>query len=93
MVARIHLTNMPLVEDGKIYRRIFGGYGLSVAAIPYFKSHLVCFCYINPGVDRVLPHQTSGLEWEFSDMQITMHLTGSTLYGLKWASSFCKWHE
>ena len=36
MVARIHLTNMPLVEDGKIYRRIFGGYGLGVAAIPYF---------------------------------------------------------
>ena len=42
MVARIHLTNMPLVEDGKIYRRIFGGYGLSVAAIPFIESHLVC---------------------------------------------------
>ena len=78
MVARIHLTNMPLVEDGKIYRRIFGGYGLSVAAIPYFKSHLVCFCYINPGADRVLPHQTSGREQGFSDLQITMRFTSST---------------
>ena len=42
MVARIHLTDMPLVEDGKIYRRIFGGYGLGVAAIPFIKSQLVC---------------------------------------------------
>ena len=40
--------------------------------------NLVCFCYINPGADRVLPHQTSGLEQGFSDLQITMRLTSST---------------
>jgi hypothetical protein len=62
MVARIHLADIPLVEDSKIYRRIFGGYGFSVAAIPFVKSHLVCFCFSSPRVDRTPPHQTSGLE-------------------------------
>jgi hypothetical protein len=39
----------------------------------------VRFCFSTPRVDRTPTYKTSGLEWEFSDIQITMHFTGSTL--------------
>ena len=78
MVARIHLTNMPLVEDGKSYRRIFGVYGLGVAAIPILNHTLCAFVMLTQeqiGFFHIRPRAWSR---DISDLQITMRLTSST---------------
>ena len=92
MVARIHLTNMPLVEDGKSYRRIFGVYGLGVAAIPILNHTLCVFVILTQeqiGFFHIRPRAWSR---DISDLQITMRLTSSTSQSLKWASSLLEWH-